>query len=347
MQIIYNIRALKNISNPVVAIGVFDGFHRGHRRLIREVARRARTINGKSLILTFHPHPAKLLRKSPPLLTTTSQKLSLISSCGVDLCVVSRFSLAFAQMEPEDFVKERLVKRLGIKEIVVGEGYRFGRRRRGTIETLRRLGKVYNFKAREVKALRIGKEIVSSTKIRTLIKKGELTRASLLLGRPFSIMGRVQRGSSRGRRIGWPTANIMPFHKLFPPYGAYAVLVKVAPHFAEKHSHLRTRDSCGRPAPHSIRDCGRSADRRFKGMLNIGTRPTFQKGRLFAVPNRVRGRLTIEVHLFGFKGDLYGKELEVIFIKRLRPERRFSSIQSLKEALDIDSKKARQTLSLI
>ena len=305
MKTVYSLKDFKkNIPHPVVTIGIFDGLHRGHRRIIGTLTRRAKVIHGTSVVLTFSPHPAQVLREKPPaLLSSLPERQALFASLGVDICVVARFTPSFARKTPEEFVKKVLLQRIGVKEIVIGEGYRFGQGESGTVKFLEDLGRRYGFGVKEIKALKIGKQTVSSTRIRGLISRGDFRHAALLLGRPFSIRGRVIKGKGRGAAIGYPTANILvPPSKILPQNGVYAAWII-------------------------------TSGKRLKGMLNIGTRPTF-KGK----------KLSVEIHIFGFDGRLYGREIEVVPAARLRREKKFKDATTLTKVLDKDARAAMKIL---
>jgi riboflavin kinase/FMN adenylyltransferase len=244
MQILHGINQLKKYPKPVVAMGVFDGVHRGHRSILRQAVACARRINGRSIALTFWPHPQK--EKS---LYSLEHRLRLIASFGIDACAVVNFNSRFAGMEAEDFVKNILARKLGARYVYVGKNFRFGRSARGDYKVLKRLAKVYGFRLKLFKVLKTKNTPISSTVIRGLIRAGKLSVAQKLLGRPVSVLGTVVRGASFARKLGFPTANINPHHEVIPPSGVYAVNALI--------------------------------DRkRFNGLCNIGFNPTFNQGSL-------------------------------------------------------------------
>ncbi len=289
---------------PIVAtIGIFDGVHLGHQYLIKQVIKRARRLKAQSAVFTFTPHPLAVLNplKTPPLLIFLKHRLRLISSLGINLCVVLKFNRALASMSAEEFVKKILVNRFRVKELIIGENFCFGKDKCGDINLLKQLGKKYNFRVEKIKIIKEKRQFISSTKIRTLISRGKLKLASKFLGRPVSILGTVIRGFSRGRRLGFPTANIDPHHEVLPPFGVYAVKVKI-----DKGWH--------------------------QGVLNIGCRPTFFK----------KGQPSIEVYLFDFKKNIYGKDIEMIFLKKIRAEKKFRNSQALVKQIEKDRQKAKE-----
>lgn len=307
MKIIHGIRNLnKKFKNPVVTIGSFDGVHLGHRKILVSLVKRAKRINGTSVVITFDPHPARVLRpkNSPPLLISLEHRIRLIEASGVDVILIIQFTRAFARLNAGDFVKKVLVGRLGAKEVLVGKGFAFGRNKFGKGPFLRRLNKKYGIRVTEVSQARGRRQPISSTRIRRLITKGNIREASQLLARRVCILGTVRKGVQRGRILGFRTANIDPHHEAIPPSGVYAVTVKVG-------------------------------GKMFGGVLNIGRRPTFYK---YSDP-------TVEVHIFRFKGSIYNKDIEVGFIKKLRDEKRFSSQCALVSQIRLDEKKAKKTVS--
>jgi len=310
MRTITDLRQLKGqFKKPVVTIGIFDGVHIGHRRIIRKVVEEAKRINGTSVVVTFDPHPARLLDiiGAPPLLVSVRHRLSLIEAEGVDLAVVVNFSKAFASHTAEGFIKKILVSKIDAHSVIIGTGFRFGKKQRGSIKLLRSFGKKYGFFANEVRLFKHRAKAVSSTRIRSLITKGKLVESSRLLGRPVSVLGTVMRGSRRGRLLGYPTANINPHHEAIPPSGVYAVY-----------------------AMHK--------GKRYKGILNIGVRPTFH-GR-----HEVDCEPTIEVHLINFNNKIYGQDIEVIFVRKIRDEKRFKTKEGLIKQIKIDEHRANMVL---
>jgi riboflavin kinase/FMN adenylyltransferase len=293
---------LEHLSQPapsVLTVGTFDGVHRGHQVILRHVRERARALGLRSLALTFHPHPRAVLypQEGPfRLLSTLAERSYLIHELGIEQVVVAHFDQDFAQMDSESFVREVLLKRLGMREIVVGYDHHFGKGRRGDPETLRRLAARWGFSVEVIPPQHVDELAVSSTQIRRALQQGKLALARELLGRPYWISGVVVAGQGRGRELGFPTANLaLPPEKLLPPYGVYVV------------------DVCT------------SEGVRYRGMLNLGSRPTFQEEKPLA-----------EVHLLEFSGNLYGQMLWVELLAYLRPIARFPDAEALRRQLEED-----------
>ncbi len=291
--------------SQVVAIGNFDGVHLGHRSLFALAHKRASELGLKSAVLTFHPHPLKLLFPSRRifLITSYQRKAELIESSDIDNLVIAPFDHEFADLKAEDFVSQVLVQHLGVAVVVVGENYTFGRNREGTLTKLHELGTKYGFTVAVAPPFLLDGELVSSTKIREAIMQGDIERAARFLGRECAITGKVVHGKGRGRGIGFPTANLVSEVELYPKEGVYAVWVE-------------------------------SQGQRLMGVMNIGYNPTFADT-----------GLTVEVHILDFDKDLYGQELKVVFVKRLRSEMSCSGIDELRSLIAGDVAKARKILS--
>jgi len=289
----------------VITLGNFDGIHLGHQELIRMVIGRAKELGAMSLVVTFRPHPLKILapEKCPPLISIYEEKIRLMEKLGIDVLVKIPFTREFASMPPEDFVKDILCGKLGAKEIFVGYNYRFGKGRAGNIALLKQLGEKYGFTVNEVGEISINGEVVSSSKIRDLLKDGEVEHAAALLGRPYAITGIVVKGDGRGKLLGFPTANIVPRHSIIPAHGVYAVRLFVR-------------------------------DRLYDGIANIGLRPTFDKK-----------DPTIEVHVFDFNEDIYGEEISLYFIGKLREEKKFRDAEELTRQIRSDVANAKRVLA--
>ncbi|MFA4842533.1 MAG: riboflavin kinase, partial [Candidatus Omnitrophota bacterium] len=240
MKVVFGIHNIKRLKNAVVALGVFDGVHLAHQRILRQAVSRAKGIKGKAVVVTFDPHPQK--KKS---IYSLEHRLRLIASLGIDTCVVIRFSPAFAETSPGNFIKNILLHKIKAKYIFIGKNFRFGRGAAGDFKTLKSLARRLNFKARVFPVLRAAGSAVSSTYIRYLIASGKLKTAEKLLGRRVSVLGTVIKGTSLGRLMGFPTANINPHHEVLPPSGIYAVKIIYK-------------------------------DRELKGVSYIGTKPTFR-----------------------------------------------------------------------
>jgi len=302
MKIFKNINQIrKKLRNPVVAIGIFDGVHRGHQTLIRKAIRRAKEIKGTAVVMTFFPHPVHVLRKNVEmsLLVSLSHRLELIKGLGIPTCIVIRFTKKFAALSAARFVEKYLIGCIGVKEIFVGSDFHFGKAREGHGDFLNRMAKKNNFKIQVVKPVRYQKTIISSSALRKIISKGNLEKAKEFLGRRVSILGKVQHGDSRGKRLGFPTANINPGKEILPPLGVYLTEVVL-----EKKI--------------------------YKSIANVGKRPSFEIGN---TPN-------LEVYILDFKKNIYGKKIEVKFLKRLRLEKKFNTPAALIRAMESDRKKA-------
>lgn len=292
----------------VVTVGTFDGVHCGHWAVLQEIRERARVTGFRSVLLTFHPHPLRIVRPehAPALLTTPIEKKEILAESGVDWAVFLAFNEALSRYEPRRFVEEILVRQLGVRELVIGYDHGFGKGRSGDADTLRRIGAELGFEVDIVAPVQTGPDAISSSRIRREISAGDMESAERGLGRPYAVRGLVVRGDGRGRKLGFPTANLRVSNseKLIPPAGIYAV---------------------------------RGVLRRgtFDGALHIGPRPTFPG----ALP-------TVELHLLDFEGDLYGEEVRVDFIQMLRDVLPFDSVQALVEQMRADVDDAREVLNL-
>ncbi|MFN3739645.1 MAG: bifunctional riboflavin kinase/FAD synthetase [Thermodesulfovibrionales bacterium] len=313
------IKRLEDIKEPpvrtVLTIGNFDGVHIGHQKIIKEVVSSAKRLKGTPVVMTFDPHPLRYLQpeKEFYLLTLCDEKAKIIEKLGVQILLCVKFDQSFASLEPEEFIKKILVDKLAIKEIIIGKDYRFGKAKKGDVNLLKREGKKYGFKVEVVNPVKIKGEIVSSSIIRSLIKKGEIKKVIDFLGRPYSIEGTVVRGTGRGSTIlGFPTANILSGAELIPKEGVYVVKVEIEEPFVGKK---------------------KKEDRLFNGVMNIGTNPTFGNQ-----------DLSLEVHILDFNEDILHKFIKVYFIERLRNEKKFASPDALKRAIKKDIEKARLLL---
>lgn len=306
MQVILNLNEIeKPLTNPVLTIGNFDGVHKGHLALFNKVKERAKAISGQSVVMTFEPHPLKIMRPAdgPQLITHTGQKLELIEKAGIDVIVCVSFDRDFAAIPARDFVSDILVKRIGIKEIVVGYDYTFGHNREGDINLLRETGNDFGFVVHLVGPVEIDHTLVSSTSIRRLVQEGRLAEAKVLLGRDFEVQGTVVKGQDRGGRLlGFPTANLNPHGELLPKKGVYAVTLLIDDAF-------------------------------YNGVTNVGYNPTFGDT-----------GLTVETHVLDFSGDLLGKTIKVRFVKRLRDEKTFKSLGELSDQIARDIAQAKEVL---
>ncbi|QGY40482.1 bifunctional riboflavin kinase/FAD synthetase [Pseudodesulfovibrio cashew] len=293
------------IGDSCVTIGNFDGVHKGHQRLIDLTCSRARATDRTSVVVTFDPHPLRVLRNdAPPFITLTEQKLELLSQYGPQVCLLLNFTMAMAKLSPEDFVQKYLLDGLHMKEMIIGYDYHLGKGRAGNFETLSELGRKKGFTVDRLDPVSIDGAVVSSTRIRDLVQAGKVWPVLPLLGRFYQVKGEVVHGMNRGGRLlGFPTANLKLVDELFPKPGVYAIWVEV-----NKEVHM--------------------------GVANIGKNPTFGND-----------ALSVEAHLLDFKGDLYGSDIRVHFVQRIRDERKFSGIDELKGRIRKDVELGRQILS--
>ena len=289
-------------AHPVLALGNFDGVHRGHRKILDRVTRVATERAATSVVMTFDPHPPRVVRpdKAPPLLMTKTQKLEAIADAGVQGAAIVRFTPELSHWEPETFVRTVLVDWLHVAEVWVGANFLFGHDRAGNFSMLRVLGARYGFKAEKIDPVRYKDFVVSSTRVRRLVSEGRVDEAGALLGHEYFIDGTVMRGDQRGRTLGFPTANLCTENELLPPHGVYATTTRI-----------------GQIVHPSV--------------TNIGTRPTVDAS----------GRTVVETHIFNLDRDLYGQSIRVGFVQRLRDERAFESLELLRAQIDADCQRAR------
>ena len=311
VEIIKGIQNVKRpFRNPVVTLGNFDGVHLGHQQIFKRVKEEASKIRGQGVVITFEPHPLKVLapERFSPLLTPFRKKMMLIEKSGIEIVLCIEFSLTFSEISPSQFIKSILVQKVKVKKVIIGYNYHFGKGQGGDAQTLKEAGKVFDFEVEVVEPLRVGETIVSSSKIRTLIQGGEVEEVSKLLGRDYPIIGKVVEGKKRGQTLGFPTANLEISDELYPKTGVYAV---------EVVWHRQ----------------------RFNGLANIGSNPTF--------PTQIGKReepFSLEVHILNFNRQIYGKEIEVRFKKRIRDEVRFESPSLLIEQIKKDIQWAQQNV---
>jgi len=294
--------------NPVLALGNFDGLHRGHAKIIDRVRRRAGERGGTPAAMTFDPHPPRVVRpdKAPPLLMTTEQRLEALGRAGMQGVAVVRFTPEMSQWDPEMFVRIVLVEWLRVSEVWVGANFLFGHDRAGTFTVLRALGARFGFRAEKIDAVRYKDFVVSSTRIRRLVGEGRVDEAGALLGHHYFIDGSVVHGDARGRELGFPTANLATANELLPPNGVYATTASV--------------DGIEHPS-----------------VTNIGTRPTFDHGK----------GVHVEAHLLDGSRDLYGARMRLSFVQRLRDERAFPDVDALRAQIDADCRAARRLFGRI
>lgn len=312
MKVIYGIGNL--LKGPrglkVVALGVFDGVHRGHRLILRRVAAEAKKRNMISVVVTFRNHPSEFfssgnLAEKVPHLTSLEHKLFCIGQEGIDACYVIDFDKAFADTDPVDFIREVLIRKLRMFSLYVGEDFLFGKRAKGNISLLKILSCSEHFHLHVLSHFKLRNRIVSSTLIRGLIRQGNLKDAQYFLGRRVSFFGEVIHGEGRGRDLGFPTANIVPHHEVLAPDGIYATQAVIS-------------------------------GRVFKSVTYIGTKPTFKD---------IFSSRSIEVFLLDFGKNIYGKKIEVRFFKKIRNDRKFLSVESLVVQMKKDVAAAKKILS--
>lgn len=310
MKVIADLSNVRKSGKPIVmAAGFFDGVHRGHRKVLGKALQKADECGGRAWVMTFDVHPLKVLspRKKPALITGTEHKLRILDELKMDACLLYPFSRAVAAMPAGDFIQSLKDGIAPLKEIVVGSNWRFGKGGKGTTRVLAGLCRQLDLELTVIKPVIRGGEPVSSTRIRMAIMKGELRSAEKMLGRPVSLLGTVVSGKRMARGLGYPTANLKTEDEVLPPFGVYAVLAFI--------------DHKAYPA-----------------VLNFGTRPTFARA--------ATSKPVVELHVMNQNTDLYGKELEVFFVEKLRSEKRFSSREELKKQIDVDVRLASAVLGV-
>jgi riboflavin kinase/FMN adenylyltransferase len=304
MKVLRAIDDLATLPEPShLAIGVFDGLHLGHQAVIGRALESSRETGGSAVVVTFDPHPVRVLRpeKAPRLLTSTRHKVKLIEKLGVDAVLLLEFNLEFSKTPPESFI-EKLVRAANrLSQICVGQEWTFGANRSGSIRLLEELAPKLGFQVASVPPVLIGERVVSSTLIRSAVECGDLESAAKYLGRDFTILGTVTEGRQLGRRLGFPTANLRAHNELFPPNGVY-----IAKAFYRGSQ--------------------------YGGVVNIGVRPTIENE---------TGERILELHLFDFDEQIYGEDIEVAFFEYLRPEQKFSGVEELQAQIQRDVEKAR------
>jgi len=313
MEVILGIDHLtRPLANPVVTLGNFDGVHLGHQKIFEKVKENASKINGESVAITFEPHPLKILspKRCPPLLTPFRKKIMLIQRSGIEIVFCIEFSLAFSRITPFDFIKNILVEKVRVRKVVIGYNYHFGKRQMGDVRILKSAGKHFNFEVEVMEPLKIDHTIVSSSKIRELIKSGKVEMAAKLLGRNYPIIGKVVEGSKRGHTLGFPTANLETSEELYPKAGVYAVEVIWNQQI-------------------------------FNGLANVGFNPTFISLQRDGSPER---NFSVEVYILNFSKEIYGEEIQINFKRRIRDEVRFSSPSQLIEQIQKDIRWAKENV---
>jgi riboflavin kinase/FMN adenylyltransferase len=306
MRINNNLIFKNHFRKSVVAVGVFDGVHKAHRFIIRSCVKEAERIGARSVVVTFWPHP-----QGKNSLYSLKHRLRIIEGMGVSDCVIISFNHKFSRVSAQSFVKNILVDKLHTQAVYVGKNFRFGKNAEGDVELLKKLSRVYGFKMRAFEVRKVGRHVISSTLIRDLITRGKLRRAEKILLRPVTVLGTVIKGELLATKLGFPTANINPHHEILPPKGIYAVRVIL----------------------------GRKT---FPAICYIGGRPTFFKRK----PNSLADTPTIEVHIFNFNKNIYGKDIEIQFMQKIRDEKKFACRLALVNQIKKDVKKTKNIFLL-
>lgn len=314
MRILTDLESYPRESGPplFLALGNFDGVHRGHQALLKNTAESAKKADGAAAVFSFQEHPHRILHpeKKTSLLTSLEHRLFLLEESGMDLCFLPAFTEAFSRIEAEAFVRDILVKHLGVCEVLMGYNARFGHGRKGDAVLMKKLAREFGFRFQEIGKVTVQGEEVSSSRIRELLKKGDLDTAQLCLGRPYSVWGEVVKGEARGRDLGFPTANLKSQTEPLIPEGVYAVRVREI-----------------------LLGQGKKAGPWREGALNYGLRPTFGEGCRSPV---------LEVFILDFREELYGKTFEAAFLHKIRDEKSFSSPEALKDQIGRDVEDCRR-----
>ncbi len=308
MKIYKDIKKFIRVDNPVVTVGGFDGLHLGHRKIIDRLIKEAKKQKGESVLVTFNPHPRLVLfpgEKDLKLLNTIEEKIKLLENSGIDNLIIIPFTKEFSRLTSEDFVKDILVKKIGVKKLIAGYNHHIGRDKKGDFSSLVELSRKYNFDIEKVSFYKPEEKPVSSTVIRKALFRGDIEKANKMLGYKYPITGKVVRGNGRGKKIGFPTANVETEneYKLIPFDGAYAVEIELN-------------------------------GKIYKGMCNIGIKPTFKDN-----------KRTVEVNIFDFNKEIYGELLTIYFVSFIRKEKKFKNPDLLREQLKTDAKTINKILS--
>ncbi len=308
MKIIKDLQEIERNEKSVITLGTFDGLHLGHQQIVDTVIKKSLQSGGRSFLITFDPHPRKVIpgRNDVKILSDLEDKIVILEKLGLENLFVINFTNEFSRQSPEEFVEKYLVKGIGLSEIVIGYDHHFGKERDGNFKLLQDLGRKFKFAVTVVPELSVGGETVSSTKIRNALLSGDVVKAGKMLGRPYSFKGKVVRGDGRGKKLGFPTANLSTGNedKLIPAKGIYAAECKV-----ENEKHF--------------------------GLLSLGSRPTFHND----------GDIIPEFYIFDFDKDIYDKIMQVNIIERIRDEEKFDSVEKLIIQMKKDEKTGREILS--
>jgi len=286
-----------NETSSCLAIGAFDGLHKGHQLIINQAIKEARKNNYPAAVLSFHPHPLEIIpgKNPPPSIVSRRQKISVLENLGVDYYFEQEFNLDFAQLRAEQFINDILLAKIKVSTVVVGDDFRFAHKNEGNVEILKKMGELHGYQAKIISQLHASDDRISSTRIRNLLKKGKINKAKNLLGRPYQICGEVVHGKKRGRKLGYPTANLkLETNYALPPEGVYAVIVQYN-------------------------------GQQYVGAANLGNNPTFNNQ-----------DITFEVFILDFEEDLYGKRICVDIIDFIRSEKDFASKEELIKQMEQD-----------
>ena len=304
MKVHYGFESYKNIKNPIVTVGTFDGVHFGHQKIIQRLQKIAKKNNGESVLLTFDPHPRKILLNDQglKLIHTINEKINILENLGLDHLVIYPFTLEFSKFSAKRYIDELLIQKLGTHTLVIGYDHHFGNDREGNIDLLKKYEKSNPFYLEEIKAHEIEEIKISSTKVRSAIEKGNIHLVNDYCGHFYEFSGEVVHGNGIGKTIGTPTANIKlnSNEKIIPLDGVYAVICQIK-------------------------------DANYKGIMNIGFKPTVDEGQ----------KRTVEIHLFDYEKDIYGQDLRTKVIERIRDEVKFNSLKELKSQISKDNEKAK------
>ena len=305
MKTLRSISELTHLHGSIfLAIGVFDGVHLGHQAVISTSTSHAGSADGTPVVITFDPHPLKVLRprNAPHLLTATQHKIALIRDLGVEHLLVINFDKKFAATPPENFIEQLVTHARPLREICVGHEWSFGKDRRGNLDLLKKLGAQFDFDVVGIPPVKVNGAVVSSTAIRQAVEKGNFAKAAAMLGRDYTILGTVKAGDKLGKKLGYPTANLSAHSEQFPPNGVYLVEARIQGVF-------------------------------YHGVVNLGYRPTISSG---------KSERVLEIYLLDFDRDIYGENVEVRFVRYLRPERKFDSLEALVGQIELDVRQARE-----
>ncbi len=308
MQVFHDLASIKKDKNTVLTIGTFDGIHLGHRNIIEKVKKNATVYGARNFVVTFNPHPRKILSKASniKILNTIREKMTTLENLGIENAYVIEFTKEFSQLTAEKFFRDYIINGIGLKEIIIGYDYHFGKGRSGSVETLMNMGEENEFLVNRIEEIKINGDTVSSTKIRNALMEGNIELANKYLGGQYSFSGVVVSGDKRGRTLGFPTANIQPDdpEKLLPALGIYLVEILIS-------------------------------SKSFFGLLSVGKRPTFYD----------EGKIVPEVYIYDFDEDIYNEYVTVNVINRLRGEEKFSSAEELIEQMNKDKESGLEILS--